>query len=210
MVLFRPVGLEELRLIYETNLSAFPQRLPDQPTFYPVLNHPYAAKIAKDWNTKSGSKAGFVTRFEVDNAYVTRFERRVVGSQEHEELWVPAEELAEFNEHIVGPIQIIEAHFGDDYRGLVPESFGLKGKSAHEQFVALARTLPKSGFDVVCEMAANHIAVFLNFFFWEREDFGSDGIDADERDRILGKLRTTWLQGQRARFPLGIFAPAQL
>jgi hypothetical protein len=204
MVLFRPVGLEELRLIYEADLKRFPPRLPDQPIFYPVLNQPYAAKIARDWNTKSGSKAGFVTRFEVGDVYVTRFERRVVGSHEHEELWVPAEELAEFNEHIVGPIQVVEAHFSDDYRGLVPESFGLKGKTAHEQFVALARTLPQSGFDVVCEMAANHAAVFLNFFFWEREDFDSDGIDADERGRILGKLRTIWSQGQRAGLPLGI------
>jgi len=204
MVLFRPVGLEELRLVYEADLKGFPPRLPDQPIFYPVLNQPYAAKIARDWNTKSGSKAGFVTRFEVDDVYVTRFERRVVGSQDHEELWVPAEELAEFNEHIVGPIQVVEAHFGDDYRGLVPESFGLKGKTAHEQFVALARTLPHSGFDVVCEMAANHLAVFLNFCFWEREDFGSDGIDAVERDRVLGKLKAIWSQGQRVAFTLGV------
>lgn len=128
MVLFRPVGLEELRLIYEADLKGFPPRLPDQPIFYPVLNQPYAAKIAKDWNTKSGSKAGFVTRFDVDAAYVARFERRVVGSQEHEELWVPAEELAEFNEHIVGPIQVVEAHFGDDYRGLCPRRSGSKGR----------------------------------------------------------------------------------
>ena len=200
MVLFRPVGLEELRLVYEADLKGFPPRLPDQPIFYPVLNQPYAAKIARDWNTKSGSKAGFVTRFEMGDAYVAR-----VGSQEHEELWVPAEDLPTFNDHLTAPIQIVEAHFSDDYRGLVPESFGLKGKIAHEQFVALARTLPHSGFDVVCEMAANHVVLFLNFFFWEREDFGSDGIDADERDRILGKLRTIWSHGQRAGFPLGIF-----
>jgi hypothetical protein len=204
MVLFRPVGLEELRLIYEADLRAFPPRLPDQPIFYPVLNQPYAAKIAKDWNTKTGSKAGFVTRFEVSDDYVACFERRVVGSKEHEELWVPAEQLAEFNERIIGPIQVVEAHFGDDYRGLVLESFGFKSKTAHEQFVALARTLPESGFDVVCEIAANHVAVFLNFFSWERDDFGSDGIDAYERDRVLGLLKAVWSQGHRAAFPLGL------
>ncbi|HKO51390.1 MAG TPA: hypothetical protein VJV79_26960 [Polyangiaceae bacterium] len=51
--------------------------------------------------------------------------------------WVPAEELAEFNEHIIGSVQIVEAHFGEGYTGLVPDSFGLKGKTAHDQFVAL-------------------------------------------------------------------------
>ena len=145
-----------------------------------------------------------MTRFEVDDAYATRFERRIVGSQEHEELWVPAEELAEFNEHIVGSIQIVEAHFGEGHIGLAPDSFGLKGKTAHDQFVALARTLPESGFDVVCEIAANHVAVFLNFCFWELDDFGSDGIDAGEHDRILGVLKELWSQGQRSAFPLGL------
>jgi hypothetical protein len=203
MIVFRPVGLEELRLIYEADLEGFPPRLPDQPIFHPVLKQPYAARIAKDWNTKTGTKAGFVTRFDVGDAYVARFERRVVGGQEHEELWVPAEELPTFNDHMTGPIQIVEAHFGDGYQGLVPDSFGLKGKTAHEQFVALARTLPHSGFDVACELAANHVAVFLNFFFWEREDFGADGIDAGERDRILGMLKAVWSQGQRAAFPWG-------
>jgi hypothetical protein len=34
-----------------------------------------------------------------------------VGSSVHRELWVPAEDLAEFNRHIVGPIEVI-AEFG--------------------------------------------------------------------------------------------------
>jgi hypothetical protein len=169
-----------------------------------TVHQPYAAKIAKDWNTKSGSKAGFVTRFEVDDAYATRFEHSIVGSQAHEELWVPAEELAEFNEHIVGSIQIVEAQFGEGDVGLVPDSFGLKGKTAHDQFVALARTLPESGFDVVCEIAANHVAVFLNFCFWEPEDFGSDGIDDSGRTRVIGVMKELWSQGQRAALPLGL------
>ncbi len=61
MRLFRPVGLNELRLIFETEMTAFPPRLPEQPIFYPVLNAPYAIKIARDWNTKSEMRAGYVT-----------------------------------------------------------------------------------------------------------------------------------------------------
>jgi hypothetical protein len=203
MLLYRPVGLEVLRLIYEADMGAFPPRLPDQPIFYPVTNEGYAVQIARDWNTKSGTRAGFVTRFSVAGEYASKFERRVVGAKEHEELWVPAEELAEFNAQIDGHIEITHAFFGDGYQGHVPDGFGLRGKSAREQFVMLARTLPYSGFDVICEMAVNHVAVFLNFFFWERADFSTDGIDTTSRDELLGKLRAVWTQGAHGSIALG-------
>lgn len=104
--LFRPVGPKELALIEASGFRAFPPRLPDQPIFYPVLNEGYATQIARDWNVPA-SGAGFVTRFLVDAAFASRYPRQVVGGREHEELWVPAEELDEFNRHIVGPIEVI-------------------------------------------------------------------------------------------------------
>ena len=81
MILYRPVGLKELKLIAETDFQAFPPRLSHQPIFYPVLNFEYAAQIAHDWNTKDEASdfVGFVTKFEVDDAYVSRFEVKVVG-----------------------------------------------------------------------------------------------------------------------------------
>jgi hypothetical protein len=106
VTLYRPVGPKELKLIEESGWTAFPPHLPDQPIFYPVLNEEYATQIARDWNIRD-SGAGFVTRFAVDAEYVKRYPRHVVGGRIHEELWVPAEELAEFNRHIVGPIAII-------------------------------------------------------------------------------------------------------
>src|SRR4028119_1150943 len=104
MILYRPVGLKELELIANNGFKAFPPRLPEQPLFYPVLNFEYAARIASEWNTTSNSFAGFVTQFEVDNNYARRFDVQVVGDRTHQELWVPAEELEEFNQHIVGNI----------------------------------------------------------------------------------------------------------
>jgi hypothetical protein len=104
--LFRPVGPKELELIAATGFRAFPPRLPDQPIFYPVLNEAYATQIARDWNVPA-SGAGFVTRFLVDAAFAARYPRQVVGGREHEELWVPAEELDEFNRHIVGVIEVV-------------------------------------------------------------------------------------------------------
>lgn len=107
-VLYRPVGPKELELIKDAGWRAFPPRLPDQPIFYPVLNQAYAAQIARDWNVRD-SGAGYVTRFEVDAQFLERYAPRVVGSRLHEELWVRAEELAEFNAHIIGVIEVVEA-----------------------------------------------------------------------------------------------------
>lgn len=104
--LFRPVGEEELSLIRDSGWREFPPRFPEQPIFYPVLDEQYAIQIARDWNTRDGGK-GFVLRFHVEREYLSRYEVRTVGARSHKELWVPAEELAEFNRHIVGPIEVI-------------------------------------------------------------------------------------------------------
>jgi hypothetical protein len=50
MILYRPVGQEELGLIYDSGRRVFPPRLPEQPIFYPVLTLAYAKKIALEWN----------------------------------------------------------------------------------------------------------------------------------------------------------------
>ena len=110
--LYRPVGPKELALIRERSYRAFPPRLPEQPIFYPVLNEPYAAQIARDWNSKSAQNGnlGFVTRFEVLASFLARCAVETVGSRQHQELWVPAEELDAFNANIVGRIQVIAAY----------------------------------------------------------------------------------------------------
>jgi hypothetical protein len=204
VILFRPVGLDELRLVYESRMRAFPPRLPGQPIFYPVLNEEYARQIAREWNTKSDAFAGFVTRFEVDDVYAGNFERHIVGSRVHEELWVPAEDLSEFNRRVVGQIQVVAAFFGEGYRGFVPDRFGSAGKDAVSQFRTLAVVLDHSGMDFMCETAANHVAVFLNYFFWEQHDFAATGPDASQRERLLAALRERWTISEHAGMPLGV------
>ncbi len=105
-ILFRPVGPKEHKLIADSGYRAFPPRLPDQPIFYPVLNKAYAVQIARDWNVPA-SGAGYVTRFAVETSFLDRYPPQVVGGSQHRELWVPAEELEEFNRHIVGAIEVI-------------------------------------------------------------------------------------------------------
>ena len=106
LTLFRPVGPKELELIRATANRAFPPRLPEQPIFYPVLTEAYAVQIARDWNAKD-SGAGFVTRFRVRKDFVAKYQVQTVGNSTHQELWIPAEELAAFNENIVGSIEVI-------------------------------------------------------------------------------------------------------
>ena len=104
--LFRPVGEAELSLIRDSGWRAFPPRLPEQPIFYPVLDEQYAIQIARDWNTRDGGK-GFVLRFQVEREYLSRYEVRTVGARSHREFWIPADDLSEFNRHIVGTIEVI-------------------------------------------------------------------------------------------------------
>ena len=185
MILYRPMDIEELRLVYETKLKNFPPRKPEQPIFYPVLNLEYANEIAKRWNSESQSASSYVARFTIDETYGARFEPQKVGGSHHVELWVPSEELSHFNEHISPPILIVSAHFGQNFKGHVPSQFGLREKDATAQFVALARTLDYSGMDFSCEISANHVAVFLNYGFWVQSHFSDQGITKVEQLTLM-------------------------
>jgi len=109
IILFRPVGRAELELIRASGFTRFPPRLPSQPIFYPVTSEQYAVQIARDWNTKDEASgfAGYVLRFKVKASVLEKYQRQTVGSSEHQEYWIPAESLEEFNDSIVGAIEII-------------------------------------------------------------------------------------------------------
>lgn len=106
VTLWRPTGPDELALVEASGWSAWPPRLPDQPIFYPVLNEDYATKIARDWNVKA-SGVGFVTRFEVAKEFLDRYEVQQAGGRTILEYWIPAEDLDELNENIVGQIEVV-------------------------------------------------------------------------------------------------------
>ena len=109
MILYRPVGQAEYDLIAASGFTAYPPRLPEQPIFYPVLNERYAREIAEKWNCRypDAQYTGYVTAFEIDDAYIAQFPVQTVGASYHQELWIPAEELENFNRHIVGTIHIV-------------------------------------------------------------------------------------------------------
>jgi hypothetical protein len=108
ITLWRPVGPEELRLIEQSGMTAFPPRLPEQPIFYPVTTEDYAIKIARDWNVPA-SGSGFVTKFEVQKAFLDRYAIQDAGGKAHQEYWIPAEDIDAFNRAIVGEIEVVRS-----------------------------------------------------------------------------------------------------
>ena len=114
IILFRPVGGGELELVRQSGFTAFPPRLPEQPIFYPVLEEEYAIQIARDWNTRDtrSGNAGYVLRFRVRSEFLNRFKVHRVGTKIHREYWIPAKDLDEFNQNIVGKIEIVQQFQG--------------------------------------------------------------------------------------------------
>ena len=106
VTLWRPTGPAELALVEASGWSAWPARLPEQPIFYPVLSQDYAATIAREWNVKA-SGVGYVTRFKVKKAFLDRYEVQQAGGRAILEYWIPAEDLDDLNQHIVGKIELV-------------------------------------------------------------------------------------------------------
>ncbi|MBT1699637.1 hypothetical protein KK083_22250 [Fulvivirgaceae bacterium PWU4] len=117
ITLYRPTGANELELIIDSGMKRFPPRLYWQPIFYPVLNFQYAAEIAEGWNMRDADSdgVGFVTAFEIPEDYFRRFQVQTVGLDHHQELWVPAEQLDEFNDMIVNGIRVEKAFIGSKF-----------------------------------------------------------------------------------------------
>src|SRR6516162_11099902 len=127
MRLFRPVGVQELALIAASGYTAFPPRLPHQPIFYPVLTYVYAEGIAKNWNTEDEASgfAGFVTSFEVADEYIDKFDVHVVGGRDDRELWIPADDLPNFNRNIIDHISIEASFYGARFAARVDTAMRL-------------------------------------------------------------------------------------
>lgn len=184
MKLYRPTGINELRLVYQAGMRAWPPRLDGQPIFYPVLNLEYAEQIARDWNAPSDCFAGFATSFEVASPYVDQFEIKVVGGSQHEELWVPAESLPDLNRNLTSAIKIESAFFGAGFSGEIPRTGPLAGLVADvqlEYFTQLRGETPDGLADLV---NTERQAVFLNFAYWLSSP------DADSR--LLSEMREIW------------------
>jgi hypothetical protein len=156
IILYRPVGPEELELIRRSGWKRFPPRLPEQPIFYPVVQEEYARKIARNWNVNA-SGAGYVTRFRVKAEYLSQYEEHPAGGKQHTEYWIPAERLDELNDNIVGVIELVAEYHQDDW----DVAYDL---AADKEAIALVQraTLTTKDFGVIPE-----VALFGSDEWWE-------------------------------------------
>jgi len=105
ITMYRPCGQKELDLVAESGFKRWPPRLPEQPIFYPVTNEAYAIEVNK-WNVTQFGK-GYVTRFKVRREFIEKYRIEQVGGRHHTEWWVPAEDLEDLNDNIVGEIEVV-------------------------------------------------------------------------------------------------------
>jgi len=106
VTLYRPTGLKELELVKQSGFKRWPPRLSFQPIFYPVTNDRYATEITTKWNVKEKG-LGYVTRFKVRKSFMDRYPIQQVGDFYHTEWWIPAADLEELNNNIVGLIEVV-------------------------------------------------------------------------------------------------------
>lgn len=188
MKLYRPVGCKELHLILGTGCRRFPPRLPEQPIFYPVLNRQYASEIAEKWNTDDPNSgyAGFVTEFCIPDEYAAKFVPQQVGARHHQELWVPAEELEDFNAHILGNIRICNAFYGEKYDG--SDAQGGFPQACMEQFRRLYAMKRYNPFDFSCSVQYWWRTFTANYIAWMRHDFEPE-ISSAEKQQFLRDIK---------------------
>lgn len=203
MILYRPVGIEELVLIFNSALRSFPPRLPEQPIFYPVLTFDYAEQIANRWNTKEGSGAGYVTEFFVEDGYASQLPVRQAGSKQHLEFWVDADALDEFNSHIVGQIRLVARYFGATFTGLVEGHPALGKMTAREMLGHLGRLHQRSGVEFTGEIVANKAAIFVYYPFWEYVVANEANPSDLDVGQLLQAIRQVW-QETIPEIPLGV------
>ncbi|HLJ23766.1 MAG TPA: hypothetical protein VKT71_06630 [Candidatus Acidoferrales bacterium] len=201
--LYRPIGLQELALLWDSGMREFPPRLIQQPIFYPVVNLEYARQIARDWNTPDANSgfAGFVTRFDVSSTYLTKYELHTAGSSTHREYWIPAREMTAFNKAINRMISVEEAYFGREFSGYVPDDGNLKGQNAVAQYAALSNLVDFAAFSA--EVSASRKAVFLNCRYWFDADLVILGGTGELRYLFFTKLAKAW-KANKIKVPLPI------
>lgn len=188
MKLYRPVGLYEMKKILETDCKAFPPRQKQQPYFYPVLNKSYAKEIAF-WNVKDKNSGyvGFITEFDVEDSYIEKYDVHCVGNETHLELWIPAEDLHNFNKNIVNQIKIVDVYYGDDYKGLPPRGVsGFKETDVYKQIELLQNIIKYNEFDFYGTVLVEWELLNLNLFFWK-----SLGVDSYLINKIVEYLQLT-------------------
>lgn len=74
--------------------------------------------LAEKWNTKDefSGYCGIITKFDLPTDYLQKYEVHNVGGFIHNELWVPSDDLNEFNSNIIGQVEIVKVFIGTNFK----------------------------------------------------------------------------------------------
>jgi hypothetical protein len=106
-ILYRPVKSKELALIEKSGWKQFPLRLTEHTVFYSAMNEEYATKTTRDWNNDP-TYSVFVTKFAVKSDFLKKYGLKNISGDFYHELQIPAGKIEEFNDNIVGLIEVTD------------------------------------------------------------------------------------------------------
>ena len=190
MKLYRPVGLQELQKILNFESEKFPQRQVWQPILYIVENYGYAEQIAKGWNLKDENSgfSGYILEFTISDDYINNYELKQVGDKTHMEYWIPAEDTENFNKNLTSKIKIINAFYGEKYKGAAFGGTVLEGKLPKEQLCELAFLMENSYEKFEDIIKIHKIPAILNLIYWISIDTEISGTDKFEKQDIIYEI----------------------
>lgn len=115
LTMYRPVGPDELTLIKDSGFREFPPPLSAAANFlWVVTSVDYAHEIAEGWLAcREGSAV--VVEFSVHKDFITRNQNRMRSDARGSVLWIPREDIDDFNLHLLGDIR---CHLAAHHRGL--------------------------------------------------------------------------------------------
>lgn len=126
-------------------------------------------------------------RFALKKEFLDRYERHIVGAREHEEYWLPAEELEALNDAIVGEIEVIAAFGTSQSADHVLRRMRWFGGYCHVREVGSVYAQPPAGTRVACPcchcltLDARADYDICPVCFWE-----DDGQDEHDRGLVRG------------------------
>ncbi len=190
MKLYRPVGLQELEKILNLGSEKFPDRQVWQPILYIVENYGYAEQISTMWNLKDENSgfSGYILEFTISDDYMKNYDIKQVGDKTHLEYWIPAEDTKKFNNSLTSKIKIINAFYGEKYRGLSFGGTDLEGREPDKQIRELTLLMENSYEKFEETVKKCKIQILPNLIYWLRMISDLAGEGKEEKEKVIYEI----------------------
>lgn len=108
--LWHPVNPSELRLIEESNWSLLPTGIENRPVFYPNVELVDKIRQTTLWAPRHQDDGyeGHIIELDVFVPFFNQYDRND-GTVNQKEIWVPAQDLALFNDRIRRPLRLAQS-----------------------------------------------------------------------------------------------------